>query len=118
MNALSKCTGKRGFTLVEILIVLAVIGLISAVAFPQFIKARTTAGASICISNLKKLEEGKDLWAVWEGGAMNETPTWSDLIPDYLRKTPSCPLGGSYSLNRMDTDPSCTVDGHALHAEE
>jgi prepilin-type N-terminal cleavage/methylation domain-containing protein len=116
MNTLRKYTGKGGFTLVEILIAVAVIGLISAVAFPQFMKARSSAAMNICISNLKRIEEGKDLWAVWEGGNQNDTPTWAELIPDYLRKMPSCPLGGTYSINRMDADPTCTMDGHELHS--
>ncbi|MBD3426183.1 MAG: prepilin-type N-terminal cleavage/methylation domain-containing protein [Candidatus Omnitrophica bacterium] len=109
-----KVTGTRGFTLVEILIVIAVIGLISAVAFPQFIKARTTAGKNICISNLKKIGESKEIWAVWEGGGSADTPSWSDLVPDYLKKTPVCPLGGTYSINRVDTDPTCTIEGHEI----
>ncbi|MFC1548983.1 hypothetical protein ACFL5E_03380, partial [Candidatus Omnitrophota bacterium] len=82
--------------------------------FPQFQKAKATAATNICIANLKRIEEGKDVWAVWEGKNNADTPAWSDMIPDYLKKTPACPRGGTYAVNRMDTRPTCTVEGHEL----
>jgi prepilin-type N-terminal cleavage/methylation domain-containing protein len=114
MDLRSKITGKRGFTLVEIMIVIAIIGIITAVAFPQFVKARSSAATNICIANLKRIDEAKDVWAVWEGGNQTDTPTWDELIPDYLKKTPVCSKSGTYSVNRMDTWPTCTIEGHEL----
>ena len=58
---------QQGFTLVEIMIVVAIIGLLAAIAIPSFMKARTTSQAKACVNNLRQIESGKEQWALAAG---------------------------------------------------
>ncbi len=96
---------KNGFTLVEIMVVVAIIGLLAAFAVPNFAKARQRTQRQVCIANLKQIEEAKFLWSI-DGGT--GTPVMGDLVPDYVKEAPTCPSGGTYTVGDMDTDPSCS----------
>lgn len=112
MIKLRKILGKGGFTLVEIMIVVAIIGLLAAVAIPNFMRARTTAQLNACIANLKQVDGAKTLWSLDTGST--STPGWTDLVTAYLKKQPSCPTGSSYTINDLATDPVCN-SGIATH---
>lgn len=111
---IKKLLGKGGFTLVEIMIVVAIIGLLAAVAIPNFMRARETAQRNACVANLKQIDGAKTLWSLDTGGTT--TPGWSDLVTAYIKKTPSCPAGYSYNINALDEDPTCNsgMTGHTL----
>src|SRR3954470_17859074 len=102
---------QSAFTLVEIMIVVAIIGLLAAIAIPNFIKARQASQRAACVANLKTMDGAKATWALEQKKTNTDTPTDADLFGNtsYIREKPSCPAGGSYSLNDVQTKPTCTI---------
>src|SRR5713101_3885223 len=100
-----KTSKTAGFTLVEIMIVVAIIGLLAAIAIPNFVKARTSSQKSACIANLKQIDGAKATWALENKKNNSDTPLTTDLFGAtlYIRDQPSCPGGGVYTLNPVDT---------------
>src|SRR5215469_12102818 len=92
---------KAGFTLVEIMIVVAIIGLLAAIAIPNFVRARTTSQTNACINNLRQIDGAKQQWALEKKQLSTASPVSTDLKPYLGRGTagqwPSCPASGSYT---------------------
>jgi prepilin-type N-terminal cleavage/methylation domain-containing protein len=105
-----KTNRKAGFTLVEIMIVVAIIGLLAAIAIPNFVRARATAQENACVNNLRQIDGAKDQWALEFGKADNDACALTD-IDDYLRDaTPECPVGPTaYTINAIGTAPACAA---------
>lgn len=108
---------KSGFTLVEIMIVVAIIGLLAAIAIPSFVKARDTSRQNACINNLRQIDSAKEQWAMANNIAGTAAVVTAD-VNAYIKggATPVCPAAGTYTYNIMGTDPACTVTtpSHAL----
>jgi prepilin-type N-terminal cleavage/methylation domain-containing protein len=103
----------HGFTLVEIMIVVAIIGLLAAIAIPNFVRARSTSQKNACINNLRQIDGAKQQWALENKAVDTSTPANSDITP-YLKGNtlPSCPANGAYTLGSVATSPSCNIAGH------
>lgn len=106
---------NKGFTLVEIMIVVLIIGILLAIAVPNFIQARNTSRTRTCIANLRQIEAAKEQWAMETNQASTATPAQGDLMPTYMKSWPACPAAGTYTIGRVDQNPTCSVGGaHAL----
>jgi prepilin-type N-terminal cleavage/methylation domain-containing protein len=110
-NDLKTRWGRKGFTLVEIMIVVLIIGILLAIAVPNFIKARETSRTKSCIANLKQIDAAKEQWAMENKKTTTDTPAMTDLVgsANYLKNTPSCPSGGTYTVNAVSTNPVCST---------
>jgi len=95
---------KKGFTLVEIMIVVAIIGLLAAIAIPNFVKARGTAQTNACIANLKQIEGAQQLALLDGTAAAVANITWGILSPSYIKTEPNCP-SDSTAVYVVSTDP-------------
>ena len=105
---------NKGFTLVEIMIVVMIIGILLAIAVPNFVRARETSRTRSCVANLKQVDSGKEQYAMEARLASGAAVAWANLVPDYLKAQPTCPAGGTYTIGAVGTNPSCSTAGHAL----
>ena len=104
-------SNRHGFTLVEIMIVVAIIGMLAAIAIPNIAQARTTAHRTACINNLQQIEGAMQRWSMEMQKDEGQTVTYND-IQSYLKRSVVCPAGGtsfedSYTITTVDAPPTC-----------
>ena len=104
---------KKGFTLVEIMIVVAIIAILAAVAIPNFLKYRADARTQSCVSNMKQLQTATESWRTTQSDP-TAVPAVDALVgtetTKYIRKESiACPEGGSYTIATADGSTAITV---------
>jgi prepilin-type N-terminal cleavage/methylation domain-containing protein len=103
-----------GFTLVEIMIVVAIIGLLAAMAIPNFMHSRAEVQARVCINNLTKIEGAAEEFALENGKKDGDTISYPNDLTPFIKLNsahgiPGCPAGGTYSISSVGTSPVCSL---------
>ena len=109
-----RTSGKKGFTLVEIMIIVSIIGTLAAIAIPNFVKARSKGQQNVCINNLRQLDSAAQTWALENRKAATDTYSL-DVLKPYIRlessgNAPGCPGGGTYTPGAtVANPPTCSL---------
>lgn len=122
-HKLNRKKNLHGFTLVEMMIVVVTVGLLLAIALPNFVRAREQARAKACSRNLHKIDGAKQLWAMDRKIPSTNTTSIATLDNNattglvgsslYIRAIPSCPSNGAYTMNSINLEPSCNASTSA-----
>lgn len=94
------------------MIVVLIIGILMAIAVPNFIRSRESSRRNACIANLKKMDGAKEQWAMDNRAAAGATVTMADIATTYLKcpaTGPECPAGGTYTVDNVGVNPSCSL---------
>ena len=106
-------SNRRGFTLVEIMIVVFIVALLLAIAMPAFVNAREQGRTKTCVANLRQMNSAKSQYCL--ANRLSGTDVVPGGLPtlvgtgNYLATVPVCPSQGTYTLNDFNTDPICSV---------
>ncbi len=105
-----KVNRTAGFTLVEIMIVVAIIGLLAALAIPNFVKARESAQLNAIYNNLRIIEAGKDQWALENKKGTGDVVASLATISDYLKGgTVKSVVGETYDTTFIGAPSTATL---------
>lgn len=102
---------KKGFTLVEIMVVLAIFAIIIAIAGATWLRSREISRSQGCQENLQKIDQAKEVYAL-----ENKLPDGTNVAMEslyasdgsgYIKRRPECPASGVYTANPIGENPTC-----------
>jgi prepilin-type N-terminal cleavage/methylation domain-containing protein len=99
---------RRGFTLVEVMIVVGIMAVLLTIAVPNFLRARAVARQRTCLQNMRQIDNAKDQHAMENRLADGTACVMGDLVPGFMRNTPTCPTGGIYTVGVIGTKATCS----------
>jgi len=113
---------RKGFTIIEIMIVCAIIAIALAIAIPNYFHMTDVSKRTVCINNLRKITSAVEQYAIDNnipGGASLSSQQEADLYASYLHGgKPICPGGGDYTINAVGVNPqvqcSKESEGHSI----
>ena len=116
---------KKGFTLVEIMIVVAIIAILAAIAIPNFVKYRKESQQATCEQTRAQIVTAAENWGSKPANASATTVSLTDLAPTdgsgYFKNTPKCPAGGTYTITKNSTSGAweceCSDNDHKVTAD-
>jgi len=111
-----KMRRRKAFSLVEVMIVVLILGILLAIAVPNFVRARQQGRVQTVVGNLRQIESAKEQWALDQGKGTADVPVAADLVPDYIKKWPLGPVGNGTDYVPNDLANRSTFKGHALDA--
>ena len=110
---------RAGYTLVELMVAVIIIGVLASIALPNYYKTRVGTRRGICMNNLRQIEAAVDRWVfendIDEGYVVTQGD--EDDIYSYLKNgKPECPAHGTYTISAVGSYPavSCSIEGHQL----
>ncbi|HEX5399756.1 MAG TPA: hypothetical protein VFY06_11995, partial [Verrucomicrobiae bacterium] len=112
-GCLTVANSSQSYASTALLAPVAAVGMLSAIAIPNFVKARSTSQQNACINNLRQIDAAKNEWALEKHKTATDVPTKENLLP-YLRSWPVCPDGGTYTIGAVGEKPTCSIPGHKL----
>lgn len=111
---------RRGFTLIELMIVVTIIGVIVAIAIPSGMKAAEESRKTVCINNLRQINIANETWAVMNNKKAGDVIDVA-AVNQFIKKAPKCPCNGTYNYGLVGENPTCTLGptlGHILPPED
>ena len=113
-GGIGSCLQLRGFTLFEVVLLIAVFCLLVGVAVPNMVRAEKQADVNRCRANLENIEFMVSKWAAKEGKTGDSRVTLQEVQRFLGKEFPRCPLGGEYILVSVGEPHHCSISGHGL----